>query len=653
MAHWWTNYPWRVIQPNFREIDTLNFNEDKFLRELEEFSCNMVMLNAAGLIASYDTALLDHTKSRFIDNFDLKHLVDRCHEMGIKVIARTDFSKIERQVFERHPDWAYRHADGTELDYNGYVQTCMLGGYQGGYMDEILKEMFAKIPFDGIYCNMGSATGYIVDYSMKRHEPCHCENCQKAFKAKFGMEIPTQLRPGDKASMMYFGWQQMVAGAQKKRITDLLREINPELAYCSVDYSRQEAHVEFEAELPHWQYRASSCARAMRGMDVEATVADVDFMGFPYRHTSSTPALQELRLWQTLSNFSGIDYYVIGRLYDKPDQSAFERVKKVFAYAKEHEDLLYGVNSVSDVLLVRDSYIIPNKEEWGWVRMLTELHIFFDETLSGGLAGKDLDKYKAVILPEKNRLKPEILDKLNAYARQGGVVITSGTHSAPACCGLKGPGKVQKDVLGAMFRLLDNEYDVFPSLFNRTYMITGHTYIENEYAEGVEKYGAYCKPERFGPPELCYATEDPTEHPTVTRMAFGKGYGLCLPWNPGTNYYADGNETFRLFIGDVLENLCCVKSAGTCLTPMVEITHGRKENTELVHFVNGSGHFGNSFFEPPVLSDQSMEISWPYDTVTCRNIDEPGNVAYKLENGKLTITVPRLGYHACIVIRRD
>ena len=184
-------------------------------------------------------------------------------------------------------------------------------------------------------------------------------------------------------------------------------------------------------------------------------------------------------------------------------------------------------------------------------------------------------------------------------------------------------------------------------------MITGHTYIENEYAEGVEKYGAYCKPERFGPPELCYATEDPTEHPTVTRMAFGKGYGLCLPWNPGTNYYADGNETFRLFIGDVLENLCCVKSAGTCLTPMVEITHGRKENTELVHFVNGSGHFGNSFFEPPVLSDQSMEIAWPYDTVTCRNIDEPGNVAYKLENGKLTITVPRLGYHACIVIRRD
>ena len=49
MAHWWNHYPWRMIQPNFREIDTLNFDEERFLKELESFSCNAVMLNAAGL----------------------------------------------------------------------------------------------------------------------------------------------------------------------------------------------------------------------------------------------------------------------------------------------------------------------------------------------------------------------------------------------------------------------------------------------------------------------------------------------------------------------------------------------------------------------------------------------------------------------------
>ena len=157
MANWWTSYPWRVIQPNFREIDTKDFDEDRFLEELKSFSCNMVMLNAAGLMADYESELEDHPVSPYLDGFNMKRLVERCHEMGIKVIARTDFSKISEDVFNRHPDWAYRHADGSELNYNGYVQTCLLGGYQGGYMDEILKEMFAKIPFDGIYCNMGSA----------------------------------------------------------------------------------------------------------------------------------------------------------------------------------------------------------------------------------------------------------------------------------------------------------------------------------------------------------------------------------------------------------------------------------------------------------------------------------------------------------------
>ena len=48
MENWWNNYPWRVIQPNFREIDTLDFDGDRFLAALKDFSCNAVMLNAVG-----------------------------------------------------------------------------------------------------------------------------------------------------------------------------------------------------------------------------------------------------------------------------------------------------------------------------------------------------------------------------------------------------------------------------------------------------------------------------------------------------------------------------------------------------------------------------------------------------------------------------
>ena len=64
MKNWWNNYPWRVIQPNFREIDTQDFDEDRFIAELESFSCNAVMLNAAGLLASYPTELPEQISGR-------------------------------------------------------------------------------------------------------------------------------------------------------------------------------------------------------------------------------------------------------------------------------------------------------------------------------------------------------------------------------------------------------------------------------------------------------------------------------------------------------------------------------------------------------------------------------------------------------------
>ena len=642
MAHWWNGYPWRVIQPNFREIDTKDFNEEAFLQSLKDFSCNVVMLNAAGLIASYPTELQDHMRSAYLDGFDLKRLVERCHENGIKVIARTDFSKIPVAVFERHPDWAYRQPDGEPLIYNGFVQTCLSGGYQGRYMDEILKEMFQKIPFDGIYCNMGTATGVIVDYNMNRHGPCQCQACRSAFKAKYGMDVPAELTRTNKASMVYFRFIQELAGAQKKRITELLRKINPELAYCGVDYVRQESNSEFGRELPHWQYQASSNARAIRGMGQEVDVADVDFMGFGYRHVAVDPAFQELRLWQTLANFGGLDYYVMGRLYDKEDKSAYSRVQKVFRYAAEHEELCYGVTSAADTLLVREAYVIPNAEEQGWVRALTESHILFDETLSGGLAKIDLGKYKTIILPEKQRLAPPALEKLDAWVKAGGTLMASGALPALSCFGVKEGGRRNDQALGAMLRVDDAERPLF---------MVGKSYWERDYGEGVEKIGVFLKPERFGPPELCYPTEATADYPAATRMPCGEGFGVTIPWYPATNYYTDGFDNWLVFLQFVLTRLCPCRPVSENLHPTVEVTHGRRENIEVVHFVNGSGHFGNSFFDPAILSDQSITIPWEKGTAFCENLDEPGNVRWVLNGNELTITIPKLGAHACVVIR--
>ncbi len=149
-----------------------------------------------------------------------------------------------------------------------------------------------------------------------------------------------------------------------------------------------------------------------------------------------------------------------------------------------------------------------------------------------------------------------------------------------------------------------------------------------------------------------FPTEAPTEMPAFTCCACGEGFGCTIPWHIGTDYYKDGHEAYLLFAGAVLKKLG-VHPAGENLSPMVEVTHGVKGDCELVHFVNGSGHFGNSYFDPAVLTNQSMTIDWPHESVCVRNLDEDGNVEYKLENKKLTITIPKLGAHACVVIKEE
>ena len=92
--HWWTNYPWRMVQTNFREIDMDGIDAESYARSLADFGATVVTLNAGGILASYESKLPYHTVSKYLTGSSLKEIVDACHKRGIRVIARMDFSKI-------------------------------------------------------------------------------------------------------------------------------------------------------------------------------------------------------------------------------------------------------------------------------------------------------------------------------------------------------------------------------------------------------------------------------------------------------------------------------------------------------------------------------------------------------------------------------
>ena len=102
--HWWDGYPWRMIQTNLREIDMEDIDAEAYAQSLQDFGATVVTLNAAGIIASYETGLEYQTKSSFLHGDSLQDLIDACHDRGIRVIARTDFSKIRYPLYEKHPE---------------------------------------------------------------------------------------------------------------------------------------------------------------------------------------------------------------------------------------------------------------------------------------------------------------------------------------------------------------------------------------------------------------------------------------------------------------------------------------------------------------------------------------------------------------------
>ena len=238
-----------MIQTNLREIDMAEIDAETYAQQLADYGATVVTLNAAGIIASYQTKLEFQTQSPYLTGSSLREILDACHKRGIRVIARTDFSKLREDVFARHPDWAYRDKDGNIVNYNGNIQTCPNGGYQQEKSLEILHEVLTTHPFDGVFCNMSGFL--VVDYGGVYHGPCHCENCKRLFREQYGLEIPQKDDPRDPNYKKYAAFKAGCIKAYRERLVQTIRKISPELAINGLDYIRTESATEIG--VPQWQ----------------------------------------------------------------------------------------------------------------------------------------------------------------------------------------------------------------------------------------------------------------------------------------------------------------------------------------------------------------------------------------------------------------
>lgn len=656
MAHWWQNTPWRMVQTNLPEQAMADMDAEAFARSLENFGATVVNLNAAGIIASYPTKLDFQPRSRFLTGDSLLEMVNACHRHGIRVIARTDFSRIRWEVYEQHPDWAARLGDGSIVDYHGYVSVCPTSDYQNEAMFRVLEELFTTHPFDGLYCNMSSF--FLTDYDGKVHGVCQCQRCRALYQKATGRTLQPGLPLRDPAMGPYIAFLTRCGAQHRAKLTAFLKKLNPELALDGMDFARSEVNLDYDR--PNWVYKASCNARLAAGphRTRPSDTASVGFLGFPHRYIAPPPGLMALRQWQSLANSGCVSLYLMGTLDSARDTAGLNATKKIFQFHKQHEALFTGLRSLArTVVLHGGNWKRMSPEEMGWVRILTESHIPFDELPlselkdATPLAGKTL-----VILPDAARLSEAQAAALDAFVQAGGTLLATGsTAQGPgsaslACLGGAKVSQARKDLRSTMWEIPPEQASLFPRCKDTPWLDPGTELWRVDPGTDAETWLHLVPESPLGPPEECWVGREREEIPGLLRTPYGAGQCLWLPWKGAALCETLGTENPLRFLQDVLFELCGAVSVAPDLPPMVEVILASGPGRTVVQLVNASGSYGAAWRDP--IPVQGITLTLPGVTAAAAQALCGGQVGCRTARDALILTLDRLHAYEAIVLEQ-
>ncbi|MEZ4639306.1 MAG: hypothetical protein R2873_04455 [Caldilineaceae bacterium] len=248
-------------------------------------------------------------------------------------------------------------------------------------------------------------------------------------------------------------------------------------------------------------------------------------------------------------------------------------------------------------------------------------------------------------------MSDELARRIDDFVADGGVLIASGQSSfrdenfdprrAPALAslGIERVDNVRKEMTSSYFKF--DSKDDFPRFADTDLLYLYGPYVYATYTADTQQRLKLIPPHNFGPPERCYY-EQVTDHPGFTVHAHGDGRAIYLPWLPGALFHRQGYPNTADFVADLLEHVAGLTPVGGNLSPMVEVTRYRAAGHELIHLVNGSGHFGVSFFAPVTMHDVEVVMPRAIAPKEVHSLVHGATCPHQWNDGQLTISIATL-----------
>jgi len=631
-GQWWKHEPIRFLQTNLSEKDS-TVDPKALVSAVADFGANTFLMNMGGIVAQYPTRIPFHYPSAFLppgrDLFG--DVVREAHARRIRVVGRFDLSKTQKAVFDAHPEWFFRRADGQPVIYNGLYSTCINGNYYRQHALTILAEALERYEVDGLFFNMfGNPT---TDYSGVATGPCHCQACEARYRARFGGAVPSAA-DADYRSFMSDSSREVAA-----TIAEVIHRKRPAAAFLTyikdhTDGIMSESNTAVTRPLPLWPYSASDNVSRSLGSEPDKVAINLamTFIDFPWRYSNVPGPETALRLYQNIAHGAPPAIVVSGPMAQQ-DRTGLLAAKPIFDWHAHHEDLYVGQKNAARVMLLATGDTASYR---GFFRLLTEEHIPFvvSENLRWMQEGSRFD---LVIVPGA---APK---ELGGYVQEGGRVLVAGTAAPPFPVGaIAGRRSTQ-----GYWRIHDRRE--FPSLKD-----TDLIFVDGEYLEIAplqQPILTLIPTAMFGPPEKVWSDKVETTVPGIVLAEHGKGRAAYIPWDVGGLYYRHSSETHRGLLGDVIDRLLPAgRQLRTNAHPLVEMTimDQPARGRTLIHLVNGTGHHDTAYFPPLEIRD--IRIDLPRDVRRAHAVALDRDLPISRNGPLRSFTVPRLQAYEVIVV---
>jgi hypothetical protein len=546
----------------------------------------------------------------------------------------------DTKAIAEHPDWARLGPDGKR-DPNA---TSVFGPYVDELLIPQLKEVTEKYGLDGVWAD-GECWATQLDYSPR---------ALAAWKKETGFGDA----PKDRSDPRWLEWKMFHRRAFESylaRWIDAVHAADPSLQLTSNWMYTTFAPKPVEAKLDFLSGDYSP------GLSVDRARVEA-------RYLASTGMPWDLMAWgfdkgkdlgwsikpaEHLEQEAAVVLMQGGgfQIYHNPTRSGYliepiiAQEEAVAAFCRAREAASHKSSTVPQVALLLSSESFWDKSDavfapWGDVFLelegalhaLLNLHYSVDVLAEHQLQPR-LREFPLVVIPDAHRLTNEFRKALTDYVEQGGSLLLLGEKCA----------RLFEPILGA--ELEGRPVEMAVELASPSGITSANGLWQKVKLTTAQRAGSY------------YPTRDTRKDGQIaaTINFFGKGKAAAVYGPVASIYFRSHHPWLREFIGELTAPLFpdpAVKVEGpNCLDVSLRTTRDGKLS---VHLLNTAGmplpdRYGFTDFIPP-LEDIRLTIKTAARPKSVTWVPDGGALDWSWNDGRLSMTVPKLKIHGVVVI---